>query len=326
MESKVLGKAGMRVSRLGFGASSLGGALDPLAEREGIRAVHAALDAGIDYFDVAPADGGTLAEAVLGKALRGIARERYRLSTKAGEYRRPGHHQATEADCSRARIRHELAASMKRLGVDRIDLVLLHDFACQGRPRTGAAFSDGFAALAELKEEGRIGAVGACLDATGLWRRVAEEAPVDAIMLRNHYCLGDTRGLELLPLCRARDIGLINASPFAGGPPGSSPAGDGYPAGPAGCRLLAQASRHCEARGSSLAKLAFQFATKQSPFATTLFSTSRADSVARNLAWFREPIDWDLLAEVLAILEPVRDRQWDHAAAVVPLGAGHDPA
>src|SRR6266566_6720220 len=86
---KMLGTTGLKVSRLSFGASSLGGIFRPVDEGRAIQAVHAALDCGINYFDVAPAYGGTLAETVLGKALRGISRSRYLLSTKVGKYTRP---------------------------------------------------------------------------------------------------------------------------------------------------------------------------------------------------------------------------------------------
>ena len=90
MQYNLLGKTRLNVSRLSFGASSLGAVFRPVDESEAIKAVHAALDCGINYFDVAPAYGGTLSETVLGKALRGIPRGRYFLSTKVGKYTKPG--------------------------------------------------------------------------------------------------------------------------------------------------------------------------------------------------------------------------------------------
>ena len=86
MQYNLLGNTGLNVSRLSFGASSLGAVFHPVDESEAIAAVHAALDYGINYFDVAPAYGGTLSEKVLGKALRGVPRNRYFLSTKVGKY------------------------------------------------------------------------------------------------------------------------------------------------------------------------------------------------------------------------------------------------
>lgn len=316
METTVLGSTGLRVSRLSFGASALGGVFRPIDESEGIRAVHAALDAGITYFDVAPAYGGTLAETVLGKALKGVPRDRYVLSTKAGKYTRPGAYGDDELDYTATRIRSELRRSMERLGTDHLDLVHLHDFEYQGRSKLREAFEEGFPTLVALKEEGAIGAVSAGIYPLDLWRRVIDEAPVQAILTHNHYSLLDTTGLDLLPACRSKGIGAINASPFASGLLTGGPPPAWHPASEADRRLLSDAARLCEARGSSIAKLAFQFAVHASPFDTTMFSTARAASVARNLAWAAEPPDPTLVEAVRALLAPLVDRQWDYDAGV----------
>ena len=316
MEYTVLGKTGLRVSRLSFGASALGGVFRPIDETEGIRAVHAALDAGINYFDVAPAYGGTLAETVLGKALKGISRDRYVLSTKAGKYTRPGGYGDDELDYSEPLIRAELRRSMQRLGTDYLDLVHLHDFEYQGGSKTQEAFVEGFPTLVALKEEGVIGAVSAGIYPLPLWRRVIDEAPVDAILTHNHYSLLDTRGLELLPDCRSKGIGAINASPFASGLLTGGAPPDWHPASGEDRRLLSEAARLCEDRGSSIAKLALQFAVHESPFDTTMFSTARPGSVARNLAWATEAPDPELVQAVRSVLAPLVDRQWNYDAGV----------
>jgi aryl-alcohol dehydrogenase-like predicted oxidoreductase len=316
MDYQRLGRTDLKVSRLSFGASALGGVFRTIDEEEGIRAVHAALDAGINYFDVAPAYGATVAETVLGKALRGIPRDRYYLSTKAGKYTTPDGYGTNVFDYSAARMRRRLEESMARLGVDFIDIVHLHDFEYQRFTMTGSAFAEGFPALVEFKREGRIGAVGAGTYPLGLWRRVIAEAPVDAVLLHNHYCLSDTRGLELVAECTAKDIGMINASPFASGLLTGGPIADWHPATAEDRQVFAQAARYCEREGTSLAKLAFQFACRDSPFHTTMFSSSRPGAVARNLAWYHEPPAQDLLDEVRRILQPVMDRQWDFDAGV----------
>ena len=149
-----------------------------------------------------------------------------------------------------------------------------------------------------------------------LWHRVVAEAPVDAILLHNHYCLNDTRGLELVPQCAGKNIGIINASPFASGLLTGGKIADWHPADDADRNVFAAAARHCEARGSSIAKLAFQFSSQDHPFHTTLFSTARTRSLQRNLAWFNETMERELLAEVRQILEPVIDKQWDYDAGV----------
>ena len=186
MDHTTLGKTNLNVSRVSFGASALGGVFREIDEEDGIRAVHEALDAGINYFDVAPAYGGTVAETVLGKALRGIPRERYVLSTKAGKYTAPGSYGSDELDYSGARIRRGLQESMARLGVEYIDIVHLHDFEYQGGSKVESAFAEGFPTLASLKQEGVIGNVGAGIYPLDLWQRVIAEAPVDVILTHNH--------------------------------------------------------------------------------------------------------------------------------------------
>jgi L-galactose dehydrogenase len=321
MDYTTLGKTGLNVSRLSFGASALGGVFRDIDESDGIRAVHAALDAGINYFDVAPAYGGTVAETVLGKALKGIARDRYFLSTKAGKYTQPGAYGSDELDYSEARIRAGLEESLRRLGVDYIDIVHLHDFEYQGGSKTEWAFAEGFPTLVKLKEEGRIGNVSAGIYPLDLWQRVIAEAPVDAILTHNHYCLNDTRGLELVEPCRSKNIGMINASPFASGLLTGGKVADWHPANAEERALFAGAAAFCEREGSSIAKLAFQFACQNTPFHTTMFSTARTSSLERNLAWYGEPYDAEIVAEVRKILAPVMDQQWNYDAGVERLGS-----
>jgi L-galactose dehydrogenase len=310
MDYNVLGSTGLNVSRLSLGASALGSVFRPIDEDEGIRAVHAALDAGINYIDVAPTYGGTVAETALGKALRDVPRDRYYLSTKAGKYTVPGGYGADVLDYSEARIRAGLQESMDRLGVDYLDIVHLHDFEYQDFSLTESAFAEGFPTLVKLKQEGLIGAVSAGTYPIDLWQRVVDEAPVDAILLHNHYCLSDTRGLELVAGCEARNIGIINASPFACGLLTGGPIANWHPAGENERKVFEQAAVYCEQQGTSLAKIAFQFSCHDSPFHTTMFSSSRTSSVERNLAWCDEPLDQQLLAEVIRILNPVIDKQW----------------
>lgn len=316
MDYTELGKTGLNVSRLSFGASALGGVFGDIDEADGIRAVHAALDAGINYFDVAPAYGGTVAETVLGKALKGIPRDRYFLSTKAGKYTAPGSYGADVLDYSSSRIRAGLEESLKRLGVDHIDIIHLHDFEYQGGAQTESAFAEGFPTLVALKHEGRVGAVSAGIYPLDLWQRVIAEAPVDAILTHNHYCLNDTRGLELVEPSRAKNIGMINASPFASGLLTGGKVAAWHPANTEERKLFTEAAAFCERQGSSIAKLAFQFSCQQSPFHTTMFSTARSTSLQRNLAWYGEPYDASLLAEVRNILAPVMNHQWNYDAGV----------
>lgn len=307
-----LGKSEMNVSPLSFGASALGGVFGVADESESIRTVHAALDHGINYYDVAPAYGATRSEEVLGKALTGVPRDCYYLSTKAGKYATAESGGKDYFDYSESTIRKSLDESMDRLGVDFLDIVHLHDFEYQGRKHVEWAFDEGFNTLAALKREGRIGAVGAGIYPMDLWSRVVEEAPVDTILVHNHYNLNDTSLVDLLPVCREKDIGVISASPFASGLLSGGMIADWHPADAHDKEVLQSAARFCTDQGASIAQMAFQFSSQNSEISTTMFSTTRESSLLQNLERYQQPYDQDLLSQVLAILEPIRNKQWDY--------------
>lgn len=325
MKYNLLGRTGLSVSRLSFGASSLGGVFHEVNESEAIRAVHTALDLGINYFDVAPAYGGTRAETVLGKALKGIPRERYFLSTKVGKYTSASAYGEDTFDYSRARIRASLDESARRLGTDYFNLIHLHDFEYQGRQHTEWALTEGVAALVELKREGRIGNVSFGTYPMDLWHRVFNTLPVDAGLVHNHYTLNDTRALELLPVAQRKGIGIINGSPFGSGLLSGREAPAWHPATEEDRRCFREARALCERRGVPLSKLALQFSSQNPDFPTTLFSSSRAESVSRNVQWHEEPFDPDLLFAVRCILAPVMNKQWDYDAAVGCLKMSSQP-
>lgn len=274
MKMHRLGKTGLQVSALSFGASALGGVFRDVDEGSAIAAVHAALDAGINYFDVAPAYGGTRSETVLGKALRGVARDRYVLSTKVGKTTNPLVYGEDTLDYSRSRIRTSLDESAARLGTDYFDIIHIHDIEYQGRRHTEWALSEGLDAVHELKREGRIGAVSFGIYPVDLWQRIFSDYDVDAALVHNHLCLSDTRLLDLLPLAQARDVGVINASPFASGLLTDRGPPDWHPADAQDRAVFRRAAALCQAAGTSISQLAFQFSSQQLGVDTTMFSTA----------------------------------------------------
>lgn len=307
-----LGRTGLMVSSLSFGASSLGGVFREVDEREGIRAVHVALELGINYFDVAPAYGATRAEALLGRALRGVPRDRYYLSTKVGKYTGSSRYGDDRFDYSRGRIRASLEESAARLGVDYFDIVHLHDIEYQGRRHVEWALGEGLRALQELRREGRIGAVSFGIHPMDLWHRIFAECEIQAALVHNHYCLNDTRLLELLPLAAEKGIGIINGSPFASGLLTERGPAPWHPAGEADRDVFRRAAEHCARRGTSISQLALQFSSQHPQIPTTLFSSGSVESVRRNVRWHAEPVDHALVAEVMEILRPVCDKDWGY--------------
>ena len=302
----------MNVSRLSFGASSLGGVFHPVDEREAIKSVHVALECGINFFDVAPAYAGTVSETILGKALRGVPRDRYYLSTKVGKYTKPGTYGEDTLDYSRSRIRKSIGESAERLGTEYFDLIHIHDIEYQGRKHTEWALSEGYESVLELKQEGRIGGVSFGIYPMDLWVRIFSSLSVDAGLVHNHYCLSDTRVNELLQVAGQRGIGIINGSPFGSALLTDRGPADWHPATVQDRAVFKAAADFCKNQGSSIAKLALQFASQNPNLPTTLFSSANPESVRRNVEWHQEPVDLHLVAEVRKLLQPVRDKQWDY--------------
>jgi L-galactose dehydrogenase len=312
MKYSALGNTGLTVSRLGFGASALGGVFRSVDESTAIKAVHTALDCGINYFDVAPAYGGTVSESVLGKALHGIPRTKYYLSTKVGKYTKPGSYGEDTLDYSRSRIRASLDESAARLGVDYFDLIHIHDIEYQARRHTEWALTEGYDAVQELKREGRIGGVSFGIYPMDLWERILSSLQMDAALIHNHYCLNDTQLLRVLPLAATGGVGIINASPFASGLLSDRGAAAWHPASHDDQALFRTAAEFCRKQGTPIAKLALQFSSQNDDIPTTLFSSADPESVKRNVVWHDQPYDRGLVTEVQKILAPVRDKEWKY--------------
>jgi L-galactose dehydrogenase len=312
MQYSSLGKTGLQVSRLSFGASSLGGVFHPVDETEAIAAVHTALDCGINYFDVAPAYGGTRSETVLGKALRGIARDRYILSTKVGKYTDPNSYGDDTLDYSRTRIRASLDESGARLGTAYFDIIHIHDIEYQNRQHTEWALTEGYDAVQELKREGRIGAVSFGIYPMDLWKRIFSSLDIDAALVHNHYCLNDTQLLDILPVGRDKRIGIINGSPFASGLLTDRGPADWHPASLHDRGLFRKAAEYCQSQGASISRLALQFSSQNPEIPTTLFSTANPQTVLNNVADYEQPCDFALLAEVNKILLPLLNKEWSY--------------
>jgi aryl-alcohol dehydrogenase-like predicted oxidoreductase len=312
MQYSVLGKTGLKVSRLSFGASSLGGVFHPVDESQAIAAVHAALDCGINYFDVAPAYGGTLSETVLGKALRGISRDHYLLSTKVGKYTEPGSYGNDRLDYSRARIRASIDESAARLGVDYFDIIHIHDIEYQNRQHVEWGLTEGYDAVQELKREGRIGSVSFGIYPMDLWKRIFATLDIDAALIHNHHCLNDTQLLDILPLVQQKGIGIVNGSPFASGLLTDRGAPSWHPASADDQRMFRAAAEFCRSHGASISQLALQFSSQNQEIPTTLFSSANPETVRRNVQSHEQPCDVALLAEVRKLLKPVLNKEWSY--------------
>jgi L-galactose dehydrogenase len=299
-----LGQTGLQVSIVGYGASPLGqeyGSIDPA---EGQRAVHYAIERGINYFDVAPYYGRTLAETRLGEALAGY-RDRIILATKVGRY---DQELETGFDFSAGRVVTSVEESLRRLRTDYIDVLQVHDIEFGRRQQI---LHETLPAMVKLKEAGKIRFVGITGYPLQPLKEVAEVAEIDTILSYCRYNLMDTTLDQVLtPVARERDIGLINASPLHMRVLTEKGAPAWHPAPQRVVEVGRQVARICRERGVDIADLAMQFALQYGAVATTLVGMSKVPHVDMNVKAVGVAPDPELLAEVLALIEPVANVVW----------------
>jgi L-galactose dehydrogenase len=301
MKYRALGKTGLKVSALSLGGSSLGGSFGPVDEADALRAVHTAVDLGINYIDTAPYYGLTRAETVLGKALKEIRRDRYYLATKVGRYG------MDDFDFSAGRVTASVGESLGRLHVDTIDVIQIHDIEFGSLDQI---VEETLPALRKVKEQGKVRFIGLSGLPLKVFRSVLDRADADTIISYCHYGLNDTSLENLLPYLEEHGVGIVHAAPLGmgllteRGPQAWHPASDDIKA------ACAQAAAHCKAKGANISKLAIQFATANPRIHTVVAGTASADEVRANVQWLDEPMDEALLQEVQAILAPIHNKTW----------------
>jgi L-galactose dehydrogenase len=289
MEYRTLGRTGLRVSKLGFGGSPLGNEFGETDPAEGERAVHCAIDLGINYFDVAPYYGRTLAETRLGAALVG-RRDKVVLATKCGRYDVDGF------DFRDARIRASIDESLRRLRTDYLDVFLAHDIEFV---EARQIVEEAIPTMRALQHEGKTRFIGITGLQLRMLRNVAESAPVDAILsyCRYNLLVADMDDV-LTPFAEQQGIGLINASPLCMGvltPTGPPP---WHPA-PAEVKEAGRAIVGlCEQRSVLVSDLALQFCLQHPYIATTLTGMSTVEQVRQNAAAASRAADQALMAEL----------------------------
>lgn len=307
MEYREIGKTGMKVSNISFGASSLGGVFHSLKEEAGIDAVYAALDSGINFIDVSPYYGHLKAEEVLGKALKNLDRSRYYLSTKVGRYGKDG---VNYWDYSSEKARESVYESMERLHVDYIDLINIHDIEFADLEQV---CNETLPALVDLRNEGVVKHVGITNLNLRHFKYVIDHVPahtVDSILSFCHYTLNDDALVDYLDYFESKNIGVINASPFSMGLLTERGVPAWHPAPEALKRLAEKAVGHCKSKGVSIEHPAVAFAVNNPRIATTLFSTTNPENVRKTVRYANTPVDEDLIKEIQVIFEPGYRDTW----------------
>jgi L-galactose dehydrogenase len=298
---KLLGKTGLQVSAIGFGASPLGNEFGSIDPQEGERAVHAAIDAGINYFDVSPYYGRTLAEQRLGAALAG-RRQKVVLGTKCGRY------DTDTFDFSAARVHTSVDESLHRLRTDYLDVLLAHDIEYGDREQI---INETIPAMRELQKEGKVGHIGVSGLPLRMLADVAERVNVDVVLSYCHYNLL-IRDLDrwLTPVAERLQTGLINASPLHMGLLTAGGAPEWHPAPPSVKQASAKVVELCQGHGAEPASVAIRFCSSHPFVSSTLVGMSSAEQVQQNLRALDTELDPELLAQIEAVVAPVRDITW----------------
>jgi aryl-alcohol dehydrogenase-like predicted oxidoreductase len=303
MKYRPLGSTGLEVSVLGFGASSLGSVFRQVTLGDAIATVHAALEGGMNFIDVSPSYGETLAELRLGRALEGVPRDSYILATKIGSYSEP----RGDYDFSRASTERSVEHSLKRLGVDHIDLIQCHDIEFADPDQV---IDETLPTLHRLKEQGFVRHIGITGLPLKIFPSILDRVPpgtVDTILSFCHYELNDTSLGELIPYLQGKGVGIINASPTGMGLLTQRGAPAWHPSTETireGCR---KAMEHCRAKGVDIVQLALQFACDNEAIASTLVGSANPDNIRANIGYLEQTFDRELLAEVMEILDPIHN-------------------
>lgn len=302
-----IGKTGMKVSNLSFGASSLGGVFHDIREAEGIRAVSTAVEKGMNFIDVSPYYGHYKAETVLGKALKDLPRDAYYLSTKVGRYGKDG---VNTWDYSAKRATESVYESMERLNIDYIDLINVHDIEFAD---LNQIVTETLPALVELRTKGIVKHVGITdLQLENLQWVIEHSAPgsVESILNFCHYCLNDDKLADFLDFFEAHNIGVINASPLSMGLLSQRGVPSWHPAPISLVEACKKAVQHCSSKGCAIEKLAIQYSISNPRIATTLFSSANPENVEMNIQYAEEAIDWNLVQEVQDIIGDQKRVSW----------------
>ncbi|MES4905884.1 MULTISPECIES: aldo/keto reductase [unclassified Streptomyces] len=301
MRTNRLGRSTVQVTELGFGGGPLGGLFEALDDETAAGALAAGWDLGIRYFDTSPHYGIGHSERRIGDLLRTKPRDEFTLSTKVGRllvpqdpagrmdeaFQVPATHRRVW-DFSRDGVRRSVEDSLTRMGVDRIDMLFLHD----AEKHFEDALRTGYPALDELRAEGVVGAIGAGMYHTGMLTKLVQEADVDAVMLSGHYTLLQHGALDdLLPACAERGVSVLAASIFNSGLLATPRPAEGahFEYAPASQELLRRTHRIadvCEAHGVTLPQVAMAFPLLHPVVAGIVVGMRTAEEVRSNLESF----------------------------------------
>lgn len=298
MKYRPLGNTGLNLSILGFGASSIGQEFRQVDLSDALQSVRAAIDGGINYIDTAAYYGRGMSEILLGRILPDLPRDSFIVSTKLGRYA-PAHF-----DFSARRVTESVDVSLQRMRLDHVDMMFCHDIEFAD---LDVIVEETLPALVREKEKGKVRYIGVSGYPMKIFKDILSRFDVDVILTYNHYTLQNDMARELVPLCRAKGVGLINAAPFSARLLTYAPLPPWHKATEMVREVAVEAARFCRERGSDIAKLALQYSVACPDFTSCVTGSANPERVRQWIDWIKEPMDEDLVAEVKDILRPIHN-------------------
>ena len=299
MKTRPLGRTGLQLPVLGFGASSLGQESRSVTLDEAIQSVRTALDLGIRFIDTSPFYGRGMSEVLLGVALAGVPRDQYTLCTKLGRYDLP------HFDFSAKRVAESVDVSLHRLRTDHLDIVLCHDIEFVPMQQI---VDETLPALRRIQQAGKVRFIGFSGYPQKIFRFICDQTDVDCVLSYNQYTLQNTRFAdETVPWLRSRGIGAINAGPFSARLLTNAPLPAWLKEPESVKEAARRAAKLCADRGVDIAQLALQFSCAHPDIACTVAGSANPANIRRWASWIEQPIDNQLLDEVLALFAPVKN-------------------
>jgi len=298
MEMRSLGKTGLKLAPLSFGASSLGQEFRSVDLNEALRSVRVALDLGMNFIDTSPYYGRGMSEVLLGVALRDVPRDSYLLGTKLGRY------DAAHFDFSARRVAESVDISLHRMGVDHLDIMLCHDIEFVDMREI---VDETLPALRKIQQQGKVRFIGISGYPMKIFKYVLDQQPLDVVLSYNHYTLQNTMLADLLPYLQSKQVGVMNAAPFSARLLTEQPLPQWHKATPEVRAIAKKAAEHCRSRGVDIAQLAVQFSIAHADLTTCIVGSANPENVKKWVEWASLPIDQALLKEVQQILQPIHN-------------------
>jgi len=298
MERRKLGKTDLELPVISYGASSLGQEFRRVTIEEALQSCRVALDLGMNFIDTSPFYGRGMSEVLLGQVLRDLPREDFILGTKLGRY------DLEHFDFSAKRVAESIDVSLHRMGVDHLDIILCHDIEFVEMQQI---VDETIPAIQKIRDAGKVRYIGFSGYPMKIFPFIIDQIDVDVVLSYNNYHLQNTRFSEHFDYLKSKDVGIMNAGPFCARLLTNAALPEWHKEPEAVRVACKKAADHCAAQGVDIAQLAVQYCVAHPDISTTIAGSANPENVRNWAKWAETPMDKQLLTEVLAILDPIKD-------------------